>query len=391
MSAFSRWRALVGVVALVAMASVAPAGAAADPETAAVFAAQAEYANAGTEVVNLSSQLRTLQQDRGALDEERNHLDGDQRANADDLFAAQHLAQVYVVEAYVAGADLRMEESMFKGDTSGDTLYRDYLVREHSGRTRTVVHDYLESRKRVDGQLVELVAALERNASDIARVANDLQLAEQRWQLADNRLRAADHVVALSLAPGADGPVPLGYVASGSDGGPTPAQSGNANGVGWDGLRRCESGGNYAAVSPSGAYRGAYQFDVQTWHGMGGAGDPAQAAPSEQDYRAQLLYNMRGAQPWPVCGQYLLADPSLHPVPAVPPPPTPNYVPPNLPKPSESGPIVPTTTVPTTATTVPPTTVPPLTTTTPPPATTTSTAGRLTTTSAPVPLPPAGP
>ena len=82
----------------------------------------------------------------------------------------------------VAGSDLHAEESLFKGDTSGDTLYRDYLVREHSGRTRSVVHDYLESRKGVDSELAELVGSLDRNAIDIARVAGDLQLAQQRWQ-----------------------------------------------------------------------------------------------------------------------------------------------------------------------------------------------------------------
>jgi hypothetical protein len=42
-----------------------------------------------------------------------------------------------------------------------------------------------------------------------------------------------------------------------------------------------------------------------TWHGVGGAGDPIDASPSEQTYRAQLLYRERGDSPWPVCGHYL--------------------------------------------------------------------------------------
>lgn len=81
--------------------------------------------------------------------------------------------------------------------------------------------------------------------------------------------------------------------------------SGSAQGGGWARLRNCESSGNYRAISPGGAYRGAYQFDYQTWHSVGGVGDPAAASPAEQDYRAQLLYNSRGSQPWPVCGRYL--------------------------------------------------------------------------------------
>ena len=74
----------------------------------------------------------------------------------------------------------------------------------------------------------------------------------------------------------------------------------------WAEVRRCESGGNYRAVSSSGRYRGAYQFDVQTWRGVGGVGDPAAALPIEQDARARLLFIRRGARAWPHCGIALL-------------------------------------------------------------------------------------
>lgn len=67
-------------------------------------------------------------------------------------------------------------------------------------------------------------------------------------------------------------------------------------------VRRCESGGDYGAVSSSGKYRGAYQFDQQTWESVGGSGDPAAASPSEQDNRANALQQQRGASPWPNCG-----------------------------------------------------------------------------------------
>lgn len=67
-------------------------------------------------------------------------------------------------------------------------------------------------------------------------------------------------------------------------------------------IRACESGGDYGAVSPDGNYRGAYQFDYQTWQSVGGQGDPATASPSEQDQRAQMLMDQRGSSPWPNCG-----------------------------------------------------------------------------------------
>ena len=43
-------------------------------------------------------------------------------------------------------------------------------------------------------------------------------------------------------------------------------------------IAQCESGGNPRAVSPGGQYRGKYQFSRETWHRLGGSGDPA-AAP----------------------------------------------------------------------------------------------------------------
>ncbi len=78
-----------------------------------------------------------------------------------------------------------------------------------------------------------------------------------------------------------------------------PSVSGNSH---LAAIRACESGGDYSAVSSSGTYRGAYQFDQATWEAMGGSGDPAAASPAEQDMRAQMLYEQSGSSPWPVCG-----------------------------------------------------------------------------------------
>ncbi len=68
-----------------------------------------------------------------------------------------------------------------------------------------------------------------------------------------------------------------------------------------DDIKRMESGGNYGAVSATGKYRGAYQFDARTWQSVGGSGDPAAASPAEQDARAAELMRQRGTQPWSVC------------------------------------------------------------------------------------------
>jgi soluble lytic murein transglycosylase-like protein len=67
-------------------------------------------------------------------------------------------------------------------------------------------------------------------------------------------------------------------------------------------IASCESGGDPAAVSSDGTYRGLYQFDYGTWESVGGSGDPAAASAAEQTYRAALLYSRSGSSPWPVCG-----------------------------------------------------------------------------------------
>jgi hypothetical protein len=70
-----------------------------------------------------------------------------------------------------------------------------------------------------------------------------------------------------------------------------------------------ESGGNYEAVSSSGTYRGAYQFDQRTWDSNAAASgrpdlvgtDPAAADSASQDQVAADTYSRRGSQPWGGC------------------------------------------------------------------------------------------
>jgi peptidoglycan hydrolase-like protein with peptidoglycan-binding domain len=70
-------------------------------------------------------------------------------------------------------------------------------------------------------------------------------------------------------------------------------------------IAQCESGGNPAAISPSGRYRGKYQFTRATWRSLGGSGDPARASEATQDRLALALYRRAGVSPWPVCGRGL--------------------------------------------------------------------------------------
>jgi hypothetical protein len=72
----------------------------------------------------------------------------------------------------------------------------------------------------------------------------------------------------------------------------------------WSGLRRCESGGNYAENTGNGYY-GAYQFSAATWHGLGFPGLPSDASPAVQDRAAQQLQARSGWGQWPACSRRL--------------------------------------------------------------------------------------
>ncbi len=69
-------------------------------------------------------------------------------------------------------------------------------------------------------------------------------------------------------------------------------------------LRGCESSDDYSIDTGNGYY-GAYQFDLQTWHGLGYSGYPNDASPATQDAAASQLEEGRGWEPWPACSQKL--------------------------------------------------------------------------------------
>lgn len=88
-----------------------------------------------------------------------------------------------------------------------------------------------------------------------------------------------------------------------------PAQGGSnyaaGNGGVWAALRRCESGGNYAANTGNGFY-GAYQFTISTWDSMGtGYARADLAPPSVQDDAARRLQARAGWGQWPHCSSQL--------------------------------------------------------------------------------------
>jgi uncharacterized protein YabE (DUF348 family) len=84
---------------------------------------------------------------------------------------------------------------------------------------------------------------------------------------------------------------------------PVPA----SNGLNWQGVANCESGGNWHINTGNGFY-GGLQFDYGTWLAYGGGAYAPRAdlaSEAQQIAVASRLYAARGSSPWPVCGRYL--------------------------------------------------------------------------------------
>ena len=84
----------------------------------------------------------------------------------------------------------------------------------------------------------------------------------------------------------------------------------------WEGLRQCQSRGDYGFVHPSGQYFGAYQFTVATWDRLASQRYtdllgvlPSQAEPADQDRMAYYLWIESGHARWPACSHVFTGDP----------------------------------------------------------------------------------
>ena len=73
------------------------------------------------------------------------------------------------------------------------------------------------------------------------------------------------------------------------------------NGVNWDAIAKCESGGNWA-INTGNGYYGGLQFSPATWKSNGGTGMPHQASRAEQIRVAENVLRTQGIGAWPTCG-----------------------------------------------------------------------------------------
>lgn len=249
-------------------------------------AVREEMARLSQERDSLLSSLSAAEADLAAALEARSRFDDEQRRLASQIEAAtQHLREV-AVQAFVAGGDAGELQFLVNVSSVSDLSWRRHLLRNHAGSSQVALEGLRALEAQATDEVRESIATAERLRAEIDRLGGEVAaleplIAEQRElePLADAWDRAA-----IAIEEGRYGIAPMEK---------------------WEKLRFCESTHNYRAISPTGKYRGAYQFDFATWQTVGGTGDPAAAPPAEQDARARELYARRGHEPWPECGYHL--------------------------------------------------------------------------------------
>jgi len=244
---------------------------------AAVAAARQHLADAQAEVVAAQAAI-------AAADAELGDLQADELALTEQLRAKRRQARQLSVAAYMSGGSESSFGVIVDSEQASDVLWRQTILAEQSLETRRVAREFADLRASTSDDVQRTAERLDRLDRRLESAQQEVPHAQREVELAEIDLIGARQAEALARA----------------------ARDAAALGLDkWAALRRCESGGDYAMNSGNGFY-GAYQFDLQTWQSVGGTGLPSDAPPWEQDARARALYSARGAQPWPICGRFLL-------------------------------------------------------------------------------------
>ena len=221
---------------------------------------------------------------RGEIDQ----LGGSDRDLTDRIQSTTRSSRVLAVQTYIAGGPISTLDYLLDAADAGDLTWRRFMLHDSFQNTIDAACDYDASKADVAEELVALAGAAD-------RLDEELTAARRKcpWRgIGYRRCRAGlSRGTPRGASPGRSH---RGSIRRRRSACPRGLQ--NAAGPAWEKLRFCESGGNYAIADSTGMFRGAYQFAISTWYGMGGVGDPADGPPSEQDYRAQILYDALGSQ-----------------------------------------------------------------------------------------------
>ena len=280
-----RSRASVGLLAVVLAAS--PAFGLAEPPSLAALTTAAEDQQTAARALLESAEARlvSLEQERAVIEADHSTLDANQLTLARELESALRDTRQFAVEAYVAGGPPASIGEVLAANDVGDAIWRSEVLAGQTAHGLERAGALRDLMGRSDSAVRQIALRGDQNRRKVEAATIDRFFASIASKAAEQRVAAERAPAPLWVDQVATAPGSLAE--------------------GWARLRSCESSGNYRALSPGGLYRGAYQFDLRTWEAVGGMGDPIDAAPAEQDLRAQILYDRRGRQPWPSCGRFL--------------------------------------------------------------------------------------
>ncbi|MFN0027910.1 MAG: transglycosylase family protein [Acidimicrobiales bacterium] len=282
--------------------------------------AEAAFAAAEAEV----ARAETHRQELDAIAAEREvalrELDGATLTRVLAYESTLRRARDLAVDAYVRGGRQSELAVLMASEHGGEAMVGSQLLAGGVDQAADAAAALQSERVRLDRQVVQVgtdVAALRRELgmadSAVAAALTNRQQTYEALLAAIDRLATVEAAAraqaaaeqATSAADPSDEPPPTSSPPTRTAPPPPPPPAGDRLAEAWAKLRDCESGGDYQAIGGGGMYRGAYQFSQSTWESVGGTGDPAEATPEEQDYRAQLLYERSGSGQWPYCGRYL--------------------------------------------------------------------------------------
>jgi hypothetical protein len=132
-----------------------------------------------------------------------------------------------------------------------------------------------------------------------------------RWVALRDGIGILDYRQALRMAaavdrrryvrPSATGVAPV--AGSATRGGPAPSTTPQTGDALLYSIAGCESHMNPEAISATGAFRGAWQFTLSTYHANGGVGDPVNASLATQLVVARRVMASQGPGAWPICSR----------------------------------------------------------------------------------------
>ena len=202
-----------------------------------------------------------------------------------EMKEAEDLTRKLAIEAFMGGDSVSSAAYLLDSKNVGDLIFRRAILKETTEAVEKQSQAYEEMKDVASFAMLEL-------ASQIDDILVSILLEKDKRSQAEEKILRAEYVVEIA------------QIHASADVLKAQKRRVEPSDEQWRKLRFCESTEQYD-ISTGNGYYGAYQFDLITWVGVGGEGDPSKAPPEEQDARARYLYHLNGWYPWPVCGRFL--------------------------------------------------------------------------------------